>query len=247
MLKPPLFMMSNDFDKRYERQLLLPEVGRVGQRLLAEKRVVVGAGGLGCTILPLLVGSGVGYVRVCDDDVVSLSNLHRQTLYTVAQIGQPKAVLAAEHLRANNPHCEVEVVCERLREENATQILDGCDLIIDATDNESTRRLLDRYARAHSTPWLYISVEGWQGQIALFDAQHPTYGDLFPIDDNEVTTVDQVDLCSAPIPVMSTTPALLGALAATEATKYLLVLPTQLSDSLLLVDGLRLSFQRILR
>ena len=248
MLKPPLFMMSNDFDKRYERQLLLPEVGRVGQRLLAEKRVVVvGAGGLGCTILPLLVGSGVGYVRVCDDDVVSLSNLPRQTLYTMAQSGQPKAVLAAEHLRANNPHCEVEVVCERLREENATQILDGCDLIIDATDNESTRRLLDRYARAHSTPWLYISVEGWQGQIALFDAQHPTYGDLFPIDDNEVTTVDQVDLCSAPIPVMSTTPALLGALAATEAIKYLLVLPTQLSDSLLLVDGLRLSFQRILR
>ena len=241
-------MMSNDFDKRYERQLLLPEVGRVGQRLLAEKRVVVvGAGGLGCTILPLLVGSGVGYVRVCDDDVVSLSNLPRQTLYTMAQIGQPKAVLAAEHLRANNPHCEVEVVCERLREENATQILDGCDLIIDATDNESTRRLLDRYARAHSTPWLYISVEGWQGQIALFDAQHPTYGDLFPIDDNEVTTVDQVDLCSAPIPVMSTTPALLGALAATEAIKYLLALPTQLSDSLLLVDGLRLSFQRILR
>ena len=241
-------MMSNDFDKRYERQLLLPEVGRVGQRLLAEKRVVVvGAGGLGCTILPLLVGSGVGYVRVCDDDVVSLSNLPRQTLYTMAQIGQPKAVLAAEHLRANNPHCEVEVVCERLREENATQILDGCDLIIDATDNESTRRLLDRYARAHSIPWLYISVEGWQGQIALFDAQHPTYGDLFPIDDNEVTVIDKAELCSAPIPVMTTTPALLGALAATEAIKYLLALPTQLSDSLLLVDGLRLSFQRILR
>lgn len=241
-------MSVNDFDKRYERQLLLPEVGRVGQRLLAEKRVVVvGAGGLGCTILPLLVGSGVGHLVICDNDVVSLSNLPRQTLYTMAQIGQPKAVLAAEHLRANNPHCEVEVVCERLREENAAQILDNCDLIVDATDNESTRRLLDRYAQAHSTPWLYISVEGWRGQIALFDVQHPTYGALFPIEDNEVTAVDQIDLCSAPIPVMSTTPALLGALAVTEALKFLLGLPTQLSDSLLLVDGLRLSFQRILR
>ena len=141
----------------------------------------------------------------------------------------------------------MEVVCERLREENAAQILDNCDLIVDATDNESTRRLLDRYAQAHSTPWLYISVEGWQGQIALFDGQHPTYGALFPIEDNEVTTVDQVDLCRSPIPVMSTTPALLGALAVTEALKFLLGLPTQLSDSLLLVDGLRLSFQRILR
>ena len=134
-----------------------------------------------------------------------------------------------------------------MEEQNATQILDGCDLIIDATDNESTRRLLDRYAQAHSTPWLYISVEGWQGQIALFDAQHPTYGDLFPIDNNEVTAVDKTDLCRSPIPVMTTTPALLGALAATEAIKYLLALSTQLSDSLLLVDGLYLSFQRILR
>ena len=241
-------MMSNDFRERYQRQLLLPEVGEKGQILLAQKRVVViGAGGLGCTLLPLLVGSGVGHLVICDNDVVSLSNLPRQTLYTMAQIGQPKSVLAAEHLRANNPHCEVEVVCERLREENAAQILDNCDLIVDATDNESTRRLLDRYAQSHSTPWLYISVEGWQGQIALFDAQHPTYGDLFPIEDNEVTAIDKADLCSAPIPVMSTTPALLGALAATEALKFLLGLPTQLSDSLLLVDGLRLSFQRILR
>ena len=136
---------------------------------------------------------------------------------------------------------------ERLSEWNAAQILDNCDLIVDATDNESTRRLLDRYAQAHSTPWLYTSVEGWRGQIALFDAQHPTYGALFPIEDNEVTAVDKADLCSAPIPVMTTTPALLGALAATEAVRYLLALPTQLSDSLLLVDGLRLSFQRILR
>ena len=134
------------------------------------------------TLAPL-VGSGVGHLVICDNDVVSLSNLPRQTLYTMAQIGQPKSVLAAEHLRANNPHCEVEVVCERLREENAAQILDNCDLIVDATDNESTRRLLDRYAQSHSTPWLYISVEGWQGQIALFDAQHPTYGALFPIED----------------------------------------------------------------
>ena len=241
-------MSVNDFDKRYERQLLLPEVGRVGQRLLAEKRVVVvGAGGLGCTILPLLVGSGVGHVRVCDDDVVSLSNLHRQTLYTVAQIGQPKAVLAAEHLRANNPHCDVEVVCERLREENAELILGSCDLIIDATDNEGTRRLLDAYAESHAMPWLYVSVDSWQGQIALFDAKHLTYGALFPTSDDEVTAKEKGHLSSAPIPMMATTPALLGALAATEALKFLLGLPTPLSDSLLLVDGLSLSFQRIRR
>lgn len=226
-------MMSNDFRERYQRQLLLPQVGEKGQLLLAQKRViVVGAGGLGCTLLPLLVGSGVGHLVICDNDVISLSNLPRQTLYTVSQIGQSKAQLAAEHLRASNPDCDIKVYTERLVEENAHQFLDNCDLIIDATDNESTRCLLDRYAQAHSAPWLCISVEGWQGQIALFDGHHLAYGDLFP------TTVE-------PIPVMTTTPALLGALAATEAVKYLLQLPTQLSDSLLLVDGLHLTFQRI--
>ena len=237
-------MLSNDFRERYQRQLLLPEVGEKGQLLLAQKRVVVvGAGGLGCTLLPLLVGSGVGHLVICDNDVVSLSNLPRQTLYTVSQIGQSKAQLAAEHLRASNPDCDIKVYTERLVEENAHQFLDNCDLIIDTTDNESTRRLLDRYAQAHSTPWLYISVEGWQGQIALFDGHHLAYGDLFPatVEANSSSPSAVVE----PIPVMTTTPALLGALAATEAVKYLLQLPTQLSDSLLLADGLQLTFLRI--
>lgn len=179
---------------------------------------------------------------ICDNDVVSLSNLPRQTLYTVSQIGQSKAQLAAEQLRASNP-CDIKVYTERLVEENAHQFLDNCDLIIDATDNESTRRLLDRYAQAHSTLWLYVSVEGWRGQLALFDGQHLAYGHLFPaaVEVNSSSPSAAVE----PIPVMTTTPALLGALAAAEAVKYLLQLPTQLSDSLLLVDGLQLTFQRI--
>ena len=244
-MAPPLLAISAPpCRERYQRQLLLLEVGENGQLLLAQKRViVVGAGGLGCTLLPLLVGSGVGHLVICDNDVVSLSNLPRQTLYTVSQIGQSKAQLAAEHLRASNPDCDIKVYTERLVEENAHQFLDNCDLIIDATDNESTRRLLDRYAQAHSTPWLYVSVEGWRGQLALFDGQHLAYGHLFPaaVEVNSSSPSAAVE----PIPVMTTTPALLGALAAAEAVKYLLQLPTQLSDSLLLVDGLQLTFQRI--
>ena len=241
-------MFSNDFAERYQRQLLIPEVGERGQLLLGQKRVVVvGAGGLGCTLLPLLVGSGVGHMTICDNDVVSLSNLPRQTLYTASQIGQYKAELAAEHLRASNPDCVIQVYTERLVEENALQILDNCDLIIDATDNEQTRRLLDAYAQTHSLPWLYTSVEGWRGQLALFDGNHLPYSALFPDEENSQYNCSHTPSLSAPIPVMATIPAVLGALAATEAIKFLLELPTQLSDSLLLVDGLQLSFQRIHR
>ena len=126
------------------------------------------------------------------------------------------------------------------------QILGNCDLIIDATDNEQTRRLLDTYAQTHSIPWLYTSVEGWRGQLALFDGNHLPYGALFPADTPAPKGASSTTT-NAPIPVMSTTPAMLGALAATEAVKFLLQLPTQLSDSLLLVDGLQMSFQRIRR
>ncbi len=241
-------MSSNDFSERYERQLLIPEVGEKGQLLLAQKRVVVvGAGGLGCTLLPLLVGSGIGHMTICDDDLVSLSNLPRQTLYTVSQIGQYKAELAAAHLRASNPDCVIQVYTERLVEENALQILSNCDLIIDATDNEQTRRLLDAYAQKHSLPWLYASVEGWRGQLALFDGNHLPYSALFPAEATSEQNTSCTPSLSAPIPVMATTPAVLGALAATEALKHLLQLPTQSSDSLLLVDGLQLSLQRIHR
>ena len=105
--------------------------------------------------------------------------------------------------------------------------------------------MLDRYTQAHSTPWLYISVEGWRGQIALFDGHHLTYGHLFPaaVEGNSSSPSAAVE----PIPVMTTTPALLGVLTASEAVKYLLQLSRQLSDSLLLVDGLQLTFQRIAR
>lgn len=248
-------MHTQYFEERYARQLLLPEVGREGQLRLAQKRVVVvGAGGLGCAILPLLAAGGVGQLVICDDDVVSLSNLPRQILYTEAQIGQPKAALAAERLRANNAACEVTVHATRLTADNAPQLLADCDLIVDATDNEATRRLIDAYSVAHAAPWLYVSVEGWCGQIALFDGVHGSFASLFPPAEaanqpsiHEESKAGASDAQLSPIPVMNTAPALLGALAAAEVQKYLLGLSSVLTQELLLIDALRLSFLRVAR
>lgn len=134
-------------DTRYARQISLPEVGRAGQELLARKRVaVIGAGGLGSTLLPILVGAGVGHLTLIDDDVVSVGNLPRQTLYTTEQVGEYKALCALERLRKANPHCELTAHQGRLTAENALELIGGVDLLIDATDNEVTRRLLDHYA-----------------------------------------------------------------------------------------------------
>lgn len=236
---PP--MCSDDaFEERYQRQLLLPEVGRAGQVCLASKHVlVVGAGGLGSTYLPLLAGAGLGKLTICDGDVITLSNLPRQILYTTEQIGQAKALVAAERLRASSPTCQVIPVVAMLTETNILALAQGVDLIIDASDNEATRRLIDRYAVEHSVAWLYASVEGWQGQIALFTAGSRSYHELFP----EQECAEP----STPLPVLASTPAVVASLATAEALKYLLGLPTSLADELLLIDSLGMNFLRVKR
>ena len=227
---------------RYARQMSLPEVGEEGQMRLIEKRVaIIGAGGLGSALLPLLVGAGVGHLTLCDDDSISVSNLPRQTLYTTHEVGRSKAHCAAERLRAANPHCDITAYSERLTEANATRLIGEVELLIDATDNEVTRLLLDRYASEHHIPWLYASLEGWCGQLALFLPDSPSrYRDLFPEGDAPSPT-------QAPFPVMASTPAVIGSIAAAEALKLLLGLPSPLTEGLLLVDSLQLSFQLIRR
>ena len=229
---------------RYTRQMSLPEVGEEGQMRLAGKRVaVIGAGGLGSALLPLLVGAGIGHLTLCDDDSISVSNLPRQTLYTTYEVGRSKAQCAAERLRAANPHCDITAYSERLTEANA-RLIGEVDLLIDATDNEATRLLLDHYASEHQIPWLYASLEGWCGQLALFLPDSPSrYRDLFPEGDKR----DEPSPTQAPFPVMATTPAVIGSIAAAEAIKLLLGLPSPLTEGLLLIDSLQLSFQLIHR
>lgn len=246
---------TEEATERYQRQLLLPELGLEGQQRLSRARVaVVGAGGLGSTLLPLLVGAGVGQLRLCDGDIVSRSNLPRQTLYRTDELGGSKARLAAERLSALNPHCQLIASAEYLSSENAPRLLGEVDLILDATDNEPARRCIDAYSRAAGIPWLYASVEGWGGQLALFLPGRPGYAELFPEAPppapseapNRSATPATAE-GSRPIPVLATTPALIASLATTEALKYLLGLPTTLADSLLLVDSLGMRLQRIQR
>lgn len=231
-----------EFEERYQRQLLLPEVGSVGQKRLADSHVaVIGAGGLGSTILPLLVGAGVGYVSLYDGDRVSLSNLPRQTLYTTEDLGKPKVACATQRLRAANPHVTLCPHQAYVTEASIERLLSGAELIIDACDNEPTRRLLDAYATSHQLPWLYASLEGWQGQVALFTPETRRYADLFPASPE----ASDPEPAPCPIPVLASTPAIVASIATAEALKYLLGLPCPLAGRLLLIDSLRQTFHKV--
>ena len=122
--------------KRYARQIIMPEMGLAGQeRLLTAKVAVVGAGGLGCPVLQYLVAAGVGEIAIIDDDTVDLTNLHRQILYSADDLGKNKAITAVEKLSALNPFVRLTAYPDRLNAENATDLLNGYDLIIDGSDN----------------------------------------------------------------------------------------------------------------
>ncbi len=163
---------------RYHRQKLLPEVGMAGQERLAQGRVlIVGCGALGCVQADLLARAGVGHIRIVDRDVVEPTNLQRQTLYGEADVGKVKADAAAERLRAVNSTITIEPIAADFTSDNAEQLAEGCDAILDGTDNFETRFLLNDLSVKLGVPYVYGGVIASRGMAATFvsgDGEHAT-------------------------------------------------------------------------
>ncbi|MCU5775323.1 HesA/MoeB/ThiF family protein [Erwiniaceae bacterium BAC15a-03b] len=166
---------------RYQRQTMLPEIGAQGQQRLAQARVlVVGAGGLGCSLLPLLAGAGVGYLRIYDADQVAVHNLHRQTLYSMDDIQLPKVLCASRALQQLNPECQVDAVQQRLSLHNLAEALTDIDLVIDAADNFAVTYQLSDACQPRAIPLISASVLGLRGYVGGFCASAPSYRAIFP-------------------------------------------------------------------
>ena len=155
---------------RYARQIILPAFGGAGQaKLKAAHVAIVGAGGIGCPAITYLAAAGVGKLTIIDDDVVELSNLQRQPLFTDADIGARKAVVAANAAQRINPNVEAIAVAQRLDHGNATTLLDGANLILDGCDNFATRLAVNRAAVALQTSLLSAAIGAFEGQVALYE------------------------------------------------------------------------------
>ncbi|MEM6903488.1 MAG: HesA/MoeB/ThiF family protein, partial [Pseudomonadota bacterium] len=156
--------------KRYARHLVLPELGGAGQQRLAAARVaIVGVGGLGNAAAQYIAAAGIGGLTLIDDDTVDLSNLQRQVLFTEADLDRPKVQVAATRLRALNSQCEIEQQNTRLTEQNAASLLDGHEVVVDATDLITTRYAINDACAALKTPWVMGAVIRFEGQVAVFD------------------------------------------------------------------------------
>jgi adenylyltransferase/sulfurtransferase len=227
----------------YSRQIALKDVGAAGQARLRNASVlVVGAGGLGVPVLSYLAGAGVGTIGIVDGDQLEASNLHRQPLYALDDVGRPKAELAAARLRALNTEVDVRVHAVRLDADNVRQLLDPYALAIDCSDNFATKFLLNDACVLARKPAIFASVYQYEGQLQVYRPNEDTacLRCLWP----EATRDGLVGNC-AEAGVLGPVPGVLGSLQAIEALKLLLDLPGQLRGELLILDLLSLATRRI--
>src|SRR4030095_14143968 len=181
-------MSDQNLYERYHRQVILPEFGEEGQQKLLEAKIlVIGAGGLGCPALQYLTAAGIGTIGIVDDDVVALNNLHRQVLYSVDDIGLSKAVRATHILQRLKPEINICSYNERLTTQNALSLIDEFDIIIDGTDNFSTRYMINDACVLLGKPLVYGAISQFEGQVSVFNSQPlmenieaVNYRDLFP-------------------------------------------------------------------
>ena len=228
--------------ERYHRHIIMPEIGRSGQKKLRSARVlIVGAGGLGSPSAMYLAAAGVGTLGLVDDDVVDVTNLQRQVLYTSEDIGRPKVEVAAERLAKMNPFVAVRGHRVHLSSENAMEIIAQYDLVIDGTDNFPTRYLVNDACVLLEKPNVYGSIFRVEGQVSLFHhAGGPCYRCLYAIP----PPPGMVPGCSE-AGVLGILPGLVGCLQAAEAVKVIIGAGETLSGRLLLVDSMGTRFREM--
>ncbi len=225
----------------YSRQMALKEVGGAGQAKLRASRVlIIGCGGLGVPVISYLAGAGIGRLGLVDGDRLEPSNLHRQTLYALADVGQRKADLAAARVRALNPDVEVRAYPLRLDALNASDLIGQHDLVIDCTDNFSTQFLLNDFCVRLGKPVIFASVYQYEGQMQIVRPGSACLRCVWP----EATRDGIVGNCSE-AGVLGPVPGIFGGLQAFEAMKLLLGLPGQLNDEMLVLDLLTMSTSRV--
>lgn len=213
----------------------MPEFGEAGQqKLLDAKVLVVGAGGLGSPILYYLTAAGVGTIGIVEDDVVSLSNLQRQILFTSDEIGKPKIRQAEQRLKVLNPDVDFQLFSERLTSENALRVISEFDVVIDATDNFPTRYLINDACVILNKPFVFGAIHRFEGQVAVLNVNgSATYRDIFPS-----PPPPEVAPNCAEAGVLGVMAGLIGSYQTLETIKLLTGLGDLLTNKLMLIDAL---------
>jgi len=217
--------------ERYNRQIILPEIGEVGQqKLLKSKVLVIGAGGLGAAVLPYLAAAGVGEIGIVDDDVIEISNLHRQVIYKSSAVGKYKADESKLMIAELNPLIKVNAISEKLSGKNAISLFEKYDIIVDATDNIEIKYLINDACLVTDKPMVYGSIFRFQGQVSVFNYQNgPTYRCLFPDENTQSLNCEDAGVIGISV-------GIIGMLQANEVIKMILGIGEVMSGKMLVYN-----------
>lgn len=240
--------MKNTLNKsqieRFSRQLILKNIGAKGQKkILASKILIVGVGGLGCPAAENLVRAGIGTIGLIDNDIVSLSNIHRQTLYNTKDIKKPKVSVAAKKLREINPFTKIKTYKLRLNENNIENIIKNYELIIDGSDNFKTKFLINDYCKKLRKKLVTGAISKFDGHIFTFNFNDKKSASLKSFyQEKEIS--DDILNCEFE-GVLGTTASIVGTTQANEALKMIMEIGKNLKNQILIIDLLNLNFRKV--
>lgn len=229
------FDFTSDQKRRYSRNIMLPEIGKVGQaRLISSRVLVIGAGALGSICAMYLAASGIGNITIVDFDTIDISNLQRQLSFSSTDCGKSKAEITKERIAAINPEVKVTVANTMFNRKNAKELLDGVDLAIEGSDNPATKYLLSEKCEELGIPYTLGGVSGFEGQVMSWKPGATSYRDIFPVPaaDGEYLPCS---LGGVPGPLTG----IVGSIQAMEAIKMICNIGTPLYNTLLLIDALK--------
>ena len=230
--------------ERYSRQLVLKNIGAKGQeKILSAHILIVGVGGLGCPAAENLVRSGIGNIGLIDDDIVGLSNIHRQSLFDTKDVNKSKVIVAKKKLKAINPNTKIKTYKKRLNNKNIKEIIKNYDLIIDGSDNFETKFLLNDICLKYKKKLITGAISKFDGHIFTFNFKDKKTASLRDFYQEEEISDDILN-CEFE-GVLGTTATIIGAVQANEAIKMITEIGQNLNNEILIIDLLNLNFRKV--
>ena len=240
--------MSNSLNKsqieRFSRQLILKNVGAKGQKkVISSKILIIGVGGLGCPAAENLTRAGIGTIGLVDNDVVNLSNIHRQSLFNSRDIKKSKVSVAAKKLKDINPHIKIKKYNIRLNEKNIKNIIQDYDLVVDGSDNFKTKFLINDYCLKFKKKLVTGAISKFDGHVFTFNFRDKKTASLKSFYQKDEISDDILN-CEFE-GVLGTTASIVGAIQANEALKMIIEIGKNLKNQILIIDLLNLSFRKV--
>ena len=237
-------MLGKSQIERFSRQLVLKNIGALGQKkILSAKILIVGIGGLGCPAAENLTRAGVGSIGLVDNDIVSISNIHRQSLFSSKDVKKTKVSVAAKKLKDINPDTKIKIYNTRLNEKNIKKIIKNYDLIIDGSDNFKTKFLINDYCLKFKKKLVTGAISKFDGHVFTFDFKDKKTASLKNFYQEDDISDDILN-CEFE-GVLGTTASIVGATQANEALKMIIEIGQNLKNQLLIIDLLNLNFRKV--